>query len=276
MPSPSAEPSQAAGGPATIEAPDSVEGGEPFEVEWTGPDGEGDYVTLVAEGAEAWTNEPYFYTATGSPGNLTAPTTAGDYELWYVVGSDESIAVRLPITVTPFEGDLGAPDTVGSGTTFEVAWNGPDGPGDYVTIVPVGAERWTNESYFYTTVGSPGTLTAPNEAGDYEIWYVPGADTAPTARRPIEVTQSEVTLDAPASIGKGAEFEVTWTGPNGPGDYVTITAVGAPPNAYLSYAYTNTGPTIKLTAPAESGSFEVRYVTGRVATVLATSPLQVN
>jgi Ca-activated chloride channel family protein len=262
-------------GEATLDAPDEVEAGATFEVEWTGPNADRDYVTIVTAGTDEWTDEPYFYTSAGSPGRLTAPTTAGDYELLYVVGVDESIAARRPITVTPFEGALLGPEDVEAGSQFEVAWNGPDGPGDYVTIVAEGTTRSTNESYFYTAHGNPGKLTAPIDPGDYELWYVTGADSATMATRPITVTPFEITLDAPAEVAAGAAFEVTWTGPDGPTDYITIVPAGSPEGTYLSYAYTSSGSPARLTAPSEPGAYEIWYASDRVDGTFATRPIVV-
>ena len=52
------------------------------------------------------------------------------------------------------------PSRAAPGST--VAWTGPNAPTDYVTIVPAGASAWTDESFFYTSAGSPGTLVAPD------------------------------------------------------------------------------------------------------------------
>ena len=274
-PSTAASPTGSATGPANLEADAAVEAGASFEVGWTGPNAKGDYVTIVAAGATKWTNEPYFYTNTGTPGKLTAPSQDGAYELWYVSGTDSSVLFRRPITVTPFQGALLGPETVVANTRFEVAWNGPDGPGDYVTIVKAGATRWTNEDYFYTNTGSPGTLTAPLEAGAYELWYVIGSDSTIQSRRPITVTAAAVTLQAPQEVARGADFQVAWTGPNGPGDYVTIVKAGAAPGEYLSYFYTSTGAAGTLTAPDEPGAYEIRYLPGAADVVLATIPITV-
>jgi len=249
-------------GEASLEAPDEVEGGADFEVSWTGPDGQGDYITVVAEGTTEWTNEPYFYTANGPTGTLVASTTDGDYEIWYVTGGDEEILARRPITVTPFEGALIAPAEVEANTVFEVSWNGPDGPGDYVTIVAEGADRWTNESYFYTANGPTGELTAPIEDGAHEIWYVAGSDDTVFATRPITVTPYHITLEAPTAVDAGAEFDVEWTGPDGPGDYITIVPAGSPEGTYFSYAYTAAGSPATITAGTETGDYEVRYIAG--------------
>jgi Ca-activated chloride channel family protein len=270
-----AAPTQGATGPASLEALDSVEAGVEVEVTWTGPNADGDYVTIVAAGTTEWTNEDYFYTTEGSPARLTVPSDDGAYELWYVSGADETILARRPLTVTPFAGDLLGPEEVLANTQFEVAWNGPNGPGDYVTIVAEGADRWTNESYFYTTVGSPGTLLAPLEAGAYELWYVIGSDSSIQARRPITVTTASATLEGPASVERGEQFEVTWTGPNGPGDFVTIVPEGADASAYLSYFYTTVGSPGTLTAPDEAGDYELRYIPGAADVVMASVPVEV-
>ena len=87
------------------------------------------------------------------------------------------------------------------------------------------------------------------------------------ARRPISVTPFEITLDAPAEVNAGADFEVTWTGPNGPGDYITIVLAGSPEGAYLDYAYTTEGSPLTITAPDTAGTYEIWYASDRVANI---------
>lgn len=263
-------------GPATLDAPDSIAAGTPFQVPWTGSNNPGDYVTIVASGTTRWTGEPYFYTTVGSPGQLVAPTTPGEYELWYVNGADSAIIARRPITVTDFVGTLSGPDSVAAGTAFSVEWTGPAAPNDYVTIVAAGTERWTNESYFYTRVGSPGPLIAPIVDGDYELWYVAAADETTMARRPIAVSPLAVTLDAPASVDAGTRFKVRWTGPDGPNDYITIVPADSPPGTYASYAYTASGSPARLTAPDTAGAYEIRYQSDRVEGTFESIPIEVN
>lgn len=280
-PSPTAEPSEepspseADSGDPGVEGPAEVEAGAEFEVAWTGPDDRGDYIAIVPAGATEWTNtDPWFYTANANPGTLVAPTTDGEYELWYVYGDDEEVLASADITVTPFEGALLATDEVPAGAEFEVAWNGPDGPGDYVTIVAKGAERWTNESYFYTYTGDPGTLIAPIGAGEYEIWYVTG-DGVTQATRPVTVTALAVTLDAPATVASGDSFEVEWTGPDGPSDYITIVPAGSAEGTYLDYAYTSEGNPVTIIAPDEPGAYEIWYASDRVGGTFESIPITV-
>lgn len=249
-------------GQPSVKAAAQVAVGSTFEVEWTGPNGKGDYVTIVKVGATKWTTEPYFYTnTTPSPGPLTAPGTAGAYELWYVKGDDETVLAKVAITVSTFVGSITAPATVAGGTVFEVSWTGPDGSRDYITIVKAGAAKWTNEPYFYTNAGPKGTLQAPIEGGAYELLYVSGAGDTIQHRQPITVTDVSASVDGPGQVTRGQPVSIAWTGPNGRGDYITIAAAGSPEGTYLNYCYTYTPSPCIINAPDAAGAYEVRYVT---------------
>jgi|RhiMethySRZTD1v2_1073278.scaffolds.fasta_scaffold00309_31 hypothetical protein len=88
----------------------------------------------------------------------------------------------------------------------------------------------------------------------------------------LEVTPSGT---APA----GSTVTVRWSGPNGRGDYLTVTRKGADVFAYLDYKQTSEGSTtvnpVSLVLPAEPGAYEIRYVTGAARRVLAAVPYQV-
>jgi Ca-activated chloride channel family protein len=270
-PSPTPNPDE-----ATLEGPAEVEAGADFEVAWTGPDAQGDYIAIVPASATEWTfSDDYFNTNSGSPGTLKAPTTPGPYELVYFDGATDGPIARAPIEVTPFSGDLLAPEEVAGGTLFDVAWNGPDGAGDYITIMEVEAGNWNGEDYFSTSSGSPGQLVAPIKAGAYEIRYISGTGAVVQAARPITVLELEATIDAPDEVAAGEQFDVEWTGPNGPGDYITIVPEGAEPRTYLSYFGTSVGSPGTLTAPEEPGEYELWYVTATQYGIFARTPITI-
>jgi Ca-activated chloride channel family protein len=268
-------PTQTSTGAPGLDAAAEVAAGAQFDVSWTGPNGVGDYVTIVKLGATQWTDEDYFNCSGGSPQQLAAPTEPGDYELWIVAGESKEILTRRPIKVLAFVGTLDAPASVEANHEFDVAWTGPEGPGDYVTIVKLGATQWTDEDYFNASGDSPQKLLSPVEAGAYEIWYVTGADRVIQVRRPIAVTATSATVDAPDDVAKGAEFQVTWTGPKGPSDYITIVPVGSPPGTYLAYFNASAGSPGSLDAPDEAGDYEIWYVIGQDRSVLAKAPIRV-
>ncbi len=75
-------------------------------------------------------------------------------------GHRHAVLARVAIRVLPWAGTVDGPASVRVNTQFQVNWTGPNGPGDYVTILPAGATAWTNENYFYT--GSIRTVSAPS------------------------------------------------------------------------------------------------------------------
>lgn len=172
-----------------VTAPEQVTAGSEFQVGWIGPDNPGDYITIVPAGTEEgiWTD--YEYTASGNPCTLTAPMEPGDYEIRY--SSEQETPNRTmamtTVSVITVEITLSAPGTVAAGSTFDVEWTGPDGEVDYITIAPAGSEDGTFMSYSYTASGSPASLIAPDEPGDYEIRYASDRVTGTFARIPIRV-----------------------------------------------------------------------------------------
>ena len=67
------------------------------------------------------------------------------------------------------------PEAVEAGTTFGVEWTGPQARGDYIDLVPAGQVEASGElAYYYVERSQDGTgeLTAPEQAGSYEVRYV--------------------------------------------------------------------------------------------------------
>ncbi|MBW6455614.1 MAG: VWA domain-containing protein [Trueperaceae bacterium] len=260
---------------ATLEAPAEIGAGSQFAVEWTGPDNDRDYLTIVPAGAREGSYDSYQYTRGGSPVTLTAPDAPGAYEVRYVTGQGGSTLASAPVTVTAVGATVSGPPEVPAGSEFAVDWTGPDNDRDYLTIVEAGAREGAYTSYEYTRRGSPVTLTAPIEPGAYELRYVTGRGSATLASAPVTVTAVSASLAAPASVAAGERFEVAWEGPDNPRDYVTIVEAGAREGAYRSYAYTRNGSPATLTAPDEPGAYEVRYVTGTGNRTLASVAISV-
>ncbi len=260
---------------ASVSAPAEAVGGGEIEVVWEGPNNPGDFITVVPAGARegAWTD--YEYTATGSPARVSVPEEPGEYEVRYVTGQSNKTLASTTIVVTEATATVSAPEQVMAGADVEVTWTGPNNAGDYVTIAPAGSPDGTYLDYEYTTAGSPLTIRAPDEPGDYEVRYVTGQSDSTLALAPIEVTAASATVSGPAEVVAGSRVEVTWTGPDNAGDYVTVVPVGAPEGTYLEYAYTASGSPLTIRAPEDPGAYEVRYVTGQSGSTLASAPITV-
>jgi len=272
-------------GDATVTAPATVGVGAPIEAGWTGPGNTGDYIDLVPRGFTATSGEiGYAYTRDAIPvAKLQAPTTPGEYEVRYVLqlASERKIKATAPVTVSAATATLTVPPKAEGGEPLSIAWQGPAGTGDYVDIVPAGYTQTSGEiTYAYTRDGNPSKLTAPGKVGDYQVRYVlegPGGRKV-LAASPFAVTQSAATLKADDIVARGTKVKVEWTGPKRAGDYVDLVKKGhAETSGELSYFYTDRESTGELTAPAEPGEYEIRYVLeapgGRQ--VLARRPLRV-
>src|SRR5688500_13375830 len=66
---------------------------------------------------------------------------------------------------------------------------------------------------------SPATVSTPKSAVSTES-ALPGTPT-PAAETVAEVL-SPATVQGPADVVAGAAFSLAWTGPNNPGDFVTV------------------------------------------------------
>jgi Ca-activated chloride channel family protein len=248
--------------------PREVPAGQPFEIPWHGPDGPSDYITIVKADAADNTYTSFAYTKNGSPARLHAPIEAGEYELRYQSDREKGVFARRGLLVKPVEVVLDARAEVVGGESFEIAWRGPNGDSDYLTIVAAGAPPGIYKEYAYTKGGSPLSLHAPLESGSYELRYQSDREKGIFARMSIEVASPSITLKAPGEVLAGSTFEVQWTGPDGNQDYITIVKKGAPAGAYLHYVYTRKGLTVTLRAPEEVGEYEVRYQSDRVKKVI--------
>jgi hypothetical protein len=260
---------------ATLEAAEEVTLGAPFSVAWTGPNNEGDYITVVAKDAPDAHYGNYANTDQGSPLTLTAPREAGHAELRYLTGQDKKVLARRPIRIAMADVSLSAPNEVIAGATIQVTWTGPNNAGDYITVVPAETADGQYGNYTDTSKGSPLNLLMPIMAGNAELRYMTGQGRRVLSRRPITIVAAEVTLSAPAECAAGADVSIAWTGPNHPGDYITVVTKGTPDGRYAAYTETAKGSPLKVKAPKEAGDAEIRYMTGQGNKVLARISLKV-
>jgi len=266
--------------------PDSeeVSAGSPFSVAWEGPDRKGDFINIANPDEGARNYISYSYTSNGNPVKLTAPTTAGEYEVRYVLGRPYRILATAPLTVSGVAATIDAPETAPANTSISVDWTGPATQSDFVTIAKKDARAGSYMNYFYTKDKiSPKKLTVPLEPGEYEIRYMFVGSSGVKgkgrneilASEPLIVTEVTASISAPETVVAGQSFAVEWEGQKSSSTFLTIVAPDSRDSAYKSYAYTKDkfSPS-KLTAPLEPGGYEVRFVL-KGKKVLARQPITV-
>jgi len=257
----------------SVSAPAQVAAGSEFEVNWTGPAYKSDYITIVEVGADEGSYKDYAYAKNENPAKIQAPDSLGEYEVRYVIGASKRTLATTTVEVTAISGTIDAPENVPAGSEFKVEWTGPSNKGDYLTIVPAGAEEGAYKDYAYTQHGSPSELTAPDDVGAYEVRYVIASSKRTLVSQPITLTEVSASLTVPGPIIPGGTIRVEWEGPDGPSDYITVVEKGADEGSYMDYAYTRNGSPSEINLPKALGVFEVRYVVGSSDRTLASIPI---
>ncbi len=251
--------------------PDSeqVSVGTDFSVIWEGPNRKSDFITITESDASARSYTSYAYTNNGNPLKLTAPTTAGDYEVRYVLANPHKILARTAMKVVVTETSISSKETAEAGEHIDVEWVGPNTKGDYITVTKSDATPRSYLAYVYTQKNaSPQKLTMPVEPGEYELRYVfvgPAKNARSDshkviATQPITITKATITLGGPEQADTGAVLQIPWTGPGRKRDFITVTALDASPRSFTNYSYGHQGSPAEIRMPVTPGDYELRYV----------------
>ena len=161
-----------------------------------------------------------------------------------------------------------APATANVASEFEVTWQGPDNNSDYIAIARPDQPPGGQVGYTYTRKGSPLKVQAPSDPGTYEVRYILRQGSKLLAKTTIEIKAVSAKVHPPASANVNAEFEVQWQGPDYKSDYISIARPDQSPGSYVTYTYTRKGNPVKIKAPKEPGTYEVRYIMGQGSKVL--------
>jgi len=92
--------------------------------------------------------------------------------------------------------------------------------------------------------------------------------------RPVTVVDAGINLESDDIVTVSSEVMVEWTGPNEQFDYIAIATVGSPRT--LDKRGTNKGNPLGVKMPEVPGEYELRYVSNKFNTVLATRLISVN
>jgi Ca-activated chloride channel family protein len=169
-----------------------------------------------------------------------------------------------------------APASADVATRFEVTWTGPANKEDYISVARLDQSPGSSVSYTYTREGSPLKVRAPSDPGTYEVRYILGRGSRLLAKTTIEINAVTATVQAPPAADMGSAFEVTWTGPANKEDYISVARLDQSPGSSVSYTYTREGSPLKVRAPSDPGTYEVRYILGRGSKLLAKTTVTIN
>jgi len=235
-----------------------------------------------------------------TPGDYTAsavwtgwPHKDGRYKGDKSGSKDFTIAAAPTVVTVPIDLDIPitfeADRQVAEGQPVSVTWSGPDDlgmtistnaldddPRDKIYFSPGQKARdafekaakkdgldidSNGDSQFDQNDNATTLIGGPTVPGEYEVRYTLDKPRAILARTPLTVTDTDYTVDAPDTVSAASEFEVQWSGPYQRDDFVTIIEKGSE-DVFRNgrTARLSEGKPATLTAPAEPGDYEVRYI----------------
>jgi hypothetical protein len=276
---PLASAGQPAWAQSAIQAPGTVDPGQPMAVTVAAGQGAG---TLELWGPETGSGPAGLvgaYPVQAGAAALSAPAAPGTYELRYLDPAGRLLARRsFDVAAPPVT--LSAPLALGPGHEARIVWRGPGAPGDMIQIYDPASRQVLAEA---PAVGSPGAsnttlIRTPEWRGPAQLRYWHGA--ARVALRSLEITIGAGTgwLRVPIEVTVGERFTVEWRDAPGTGlvyelaDPATGTALQRVPATDAS------GATVagRLTAPQRAGHYRVRMVSAETGFVISDLPLDVD
>lgn len=253
-----------------LDVPAEVEAGAPFKVGFTTDGTDKDYIYYTDVGAEPSSyTHGYARVSKGSPLEFRALVRPGPYVIRYVTDSNPpEVLAEETFEVTDVTATIEAPTSVVAGNKFTVRTSGPMHQLDYIAMTdPDADDNDYRYGYVYTRKANDAgeiEFVAPIVAGEYGLRYM--LDGKPRDRKLAHTTFSVTDVSASVSppttpIEAGAQFEVTWDGPDTTQDFIALTDVDGDPHSYTyGYTYTHKGNPATLTAPTAPGKYLVRYV----------------
>lgn len=246
--------------------PASVLSGDPIQVDFEGAGAASrGWIVLAPVGSSDETELDY-RAAEGPAGvvELRAPDAEAKLEARYITtGEQRTVAGRSsPISVTPAKASVRVARTAGTGASVKVEWNGPESDDNFLTFAPVGAEAamYLQGSWARASAGSPLTLTAPLEPGEYEVRYVMSGTDRVAASARIKVSAAKITFSAPDEVMVGDTVPVRYTLAGGSSALV-IVPPGADAGDYGDFwGRPQEDGQSTLTAPLAPGPYEIRYL----------------
>ena len=259
----------------TVSAPATVTFGTEFTVSWGETINPRDWVVIVPAGADEGTSQGYRRVESYDSIALRAPAEPGLYEVRYVLDEGNRTLASTPVEVVAAEQTVSAPATVTFGTEFTVSWGETVNPRDWVVIVPSGADEGTSQGYRRVENHDVISLRAPSVPGLYEVRYVLDEGNRTLASTRVEIVEAQQSVSGPEIVRVESDVTVTWGETVHPRDWVVIVPSGADEGTSQGYRRVENRDNITLTAPAETGLYEIRYVLDEGSKTLASSPLEV-
>jgi Ca-activated chloride channel family protein len=275
-----------------LTVPKGITVGKDVEVVWSGPSSPEDILFVSPpDWPEYDRPSDLSFAVRSAEGNslrLPTPGIAGAWEVRYYSWANEVAISSAAFEILLPEVALSGPVEVSAGSIVSFKFSGRGGSGDYVfwsaPDMPAN-EYYTFDRGIQNAIesdiedGSPITMVAPAETGNYEMRFYNVSHGGLLASHTVEVGPPDVTLDVPESVKAGSSFMIEVDGPDAPGDIVFMAPSEWKKNDYpasVSNRYSPRRKSIEVYAPRQTGTYEVRYYSWSNGVALTTKHFDVN
>jgi hypothetical protein len=159
-----------------------------IEVKWEGPARDLDYISVARPDQKPGAFASSTPVKTGNPLKVRAPSEPGAYEVRYILARGVKLLAKAPITIKPVTAEVKSPATAVAGAEFEVQWQGPGYPDDFISVAAANQSPGAHENSASVRKGSPLKVRAPKAPGTYEVRYVLGRGNRLLGKTTITVT----------------------------------------------------------------------------------------
>ena len=174
--------------PAKVDAASAVNAAAWIEVKWEGPARDGDYICVSRLDQKPGTHLGAAPVKEGNPSKVRAPSEPGDYEVRYILARNARLLAKTPVTVNPVTAEIRSPASATAGTEFEVGWQGPGYPEDFVAVAAANQPPGASVNNASVRKGNPLKLRAPTVPGPYEVRYILGRGNRLLGKTTITIT----------------------------------------------------------------------------------------
>jgi len=249
--------------------------GSTLYIKWKGPNNQFDKLRLVGEKANKVYLGTYVSMADDKVIKLPIRVKLGRYRVEYLNSNNNVLASKV-INVIQAKAQLKPVDPVVAGGKVRVHWQGPINEYDVVKIIdPKQLEKKFASTFVkFHRIGHT-RLNVPEKAGQYEIVYFSQSKKV-LARISLQVLKANASISPIVKkIRAGANFEVSWKGPDNQYDMIRIRKLTkeSKPLAFI-YVHMHRSHRARMIAPRQIGLYEIEYLTSSKQ-VLARTRLQV-
>ena len=248
--------------PITLNADQQVIAGNKLNLEWQAPKDLDGFINIqAAKDAANYYAQPHINVSNKKEAIMPTPIQEGDYVLRWYSRQDRHILAELPLKLIGSKIVIIAPDRAMSGKKLPLSWQSSAGLEAFINIqASSDVADYKATPYVYINDDYTADLQLPSEAGSYVLRWYDRNSREVLAQKPIILTGSIISIQAPEEAQIGTEIEIKWRSPKNLDAFINLQLAEekADYNA-TPYIYTSKKQQGKMRMPKQAGEYILRW-----------------